>query len=285
MKFKDINYKISDVKITKRDYEEIEYYSCTGISVVENNKKKIEYIPFSGQDAVKDISKEKAVSELYERLTWINIYKNSNIKGYFDTIGFSAHIDLDQSLNNSILEVFERHLFQETINNITSQNTLKVEKFKNGITFSYEVNIAKKFFYISVYFEISQNMIIFGMGKDEKLTAAKLTAYLESRLVDEAFSNRDIIKSDNLSYLELIKFLEISLELKGFVEKIFDGDKEIGVNLFEDYGFVGEYKLFDVTNLKPKNLPDKRIVTCFVKDKQILNTILSNGGIQYAIKI
>ena len=285
MKFKDINYKISDVEITKRYYNEIPFYRCIGISIVENGNKKIEYIPFSGQDALKDISKEKAISELYERLTWINIYKNSDIKGYFDTIGFSAHVDLDASLNNSILEVFERHLFQETVNNIIFQKPLKVENYKRGITYSYEVNFDKKIFYISVYFEISQNMIIFSMGKEEKLIDAKFNAYLESRLVDEAFSNRDIIKPDNLSYLELVNFLEISLKLEGFADEIFDDDKEVGVNLFEDYSFADEFKLFDVTNLRPKNLPNKRVVTCFVKDKQILNTILDNGGIQYAVKI
>lgn len=283
--FKDISFKISDVLFTEKGYGDNQFFKCTGIAVIQKAEEKVEYIPFSGQDPVKIVSKEKAISELYERLTWINIYINSRIKGHYDTIGFAAHTNLDLSLKNSMLEVIERYLFQSTVNNIMSTNNLKLEIYREGVTYSYEVNLNQKIHYISIYITISHDMIVFGMGKNEDLSSAKFSAYQESNLVDEAFNNRKVIKSDNLSYLELVKFLEISLKLNKYRYEVFSDSSNIGLNIFKDYGALYGYKLFDVTNLRPTSLPNKRFITCFVNDERIFNTILEKGGIEHATKI
>ncbi len=257
------------------------YYMC-GQAFVQT-LDKIYNIPFGAEDRKRIKCVKKTESELIERLTWINLYLQN--KKFFNTLGFAAHVDIRLSAINSVLEVYERKLFNELckaiIENNDISNEFEIIKKKESII-NVKPVIFKNIFYYLLYSFSNDGKVAFGMGKSRNKNVAVENSLLEKDVIQGTLMHE--IKDKNcMTYEEWQEFNKISLAI-GVDNKIFRSvffeKKKIAPFLIDE----NQIAIYDMKYFIPSEVSGKREVTFCIEKDDIRNAWMIGREVN-AVKI
>lgn len=224
---KIIEWKASNIKIN---------YNANGCQMkgmlVAKGDNCVEYkIPYGAEGSEFSVAYNKTISEMCERAAWFNLYmKHPSL--FDNTIGFSAHVNLNEALINSKREYMEHELLELLLDmaslgldNVLDYFSIYVRK--QIVIFHYSTSITEFVFVFRPCKLLNEKKgFVIGMGKDNLFDEAVIHATDESFLVENAINNYikrgKVIRGSSLVDKEIHYFYTIfnNSDLYNLLEKM-----------------------------------------------------------------
>ncbi|HFI0114580.1 TPA: hypothetical protein ACGO7C_001352 [Streptococcus suis] len=193
-------------------------YFLKGTLLAKNSEREY-IIPFGAIDSNIEIAGEKLISEMIERATWFKLY-SENPQKYPNTIGFSAHKDLQDAIINSKLEVIERDILHKIFIDKSDRvyaNCYSIFEYKSFLILILEIQILEINYYITISIReictARSKGISIGLGKNIDIISSIQSALDENYLIKTALMNYHSGPSQsgyrNMGYRDLIYFEKI----------------------------------------------------------------------------
>lgn len=240
-------------------------------------------IPFGAEDGKYLLCIEKTKSELIERLVWINIYLQN--REFKNTLGFAAHTDITKAAINSVLEFYERKIFNELCHGIIENKELsdkfEIVRKRNTTLFIKPIEYRKEQYYL-VYSFSNNGKVAFGMGKNSCKNDAIEDSIREKNVIQKTLIN-EIKDKSCMTYDEWHQFNDISLSI-GTNNTIFQDDVSCRKKIIPEVIDEKEIVIYDMEYFIPTEVGGERKVTLCMEIKDERNNWMKRRNV-YAIEI
>lgn len=281
----DLAYQLSQLRKIKLDDE----YEYVGFVRIELPKGRSYILPFGSVDSNELLGKEKAVSELVERVTWFKIISNVRSPSNMTSVGFAAHTSLLESTIHSVLEYCEHVLLKTVVQDLKSKRILPYTKKGMDLIWQANITVNSNTYNVVVVFTELNGKIVFGLGSSDSFSSSLRKAKTECNLMLRCVSY-GVVDSSCLSYYSYCYLQNIVTSVGAVVKQILcdSGNTSLEHDLVNMNSYYSDFpQVYDVSAICPSVFCCNRYITCCI-DKTHLDVIpyvLRNGGIKIAIKI